>query len=48
MEAENSQQLYSCEGMLETVKSKRTLRNVGCSIFSSPFVSWRGKQVLLN
>lgn len=46
MEVTNSEQLYSCEGMLEVVKSKHTLRNVGCSIFTNSLVSGRRKQVL--
>lgn len=49
LEATNSQQLYSHVGMLEAVKSERTLRNVGYRIFfSNSFVSGTGKQVLLN
>lgn len=33
MKVTDSQQLCSCEGTLETVKTRNTFRNIGCSIF---------------
>lgn len=44
MKVTDSQQLCSCEGTLETVKTRNTFRNIGCSIFLQIPLSLGGGQ----